>query len=339
MREDNIKDTKREKAIIKSRRMSIIGFIVAIALKAERQAKLDERLNSNNITISTNGKMGRNINEVRNELKLEAKKENAVSDSNSVDSKSASTDLSENNINNVNISDSNSVDSKSASTDLSENNINNVNNVKQNDVISTNASSVSGKDGKNGKNKMADNKSVSLNNQNNQNNTTGQNNQNNQNKQNQSNTENNGDASKNANSTENKAEFIRPIEGETAKIFSMDSLIYSETLQEWVTHRGIDIKAEKGAEVKAVADGTIKSIKTDPRYGISIIIKHSKGFESVYACLLNEAQGLKEGDTIKQGQVIGNVGNSGIFESAEGMHLHFEMTKDGDYVNPDIYVK
>ena len=323
MREDNIKDTKREKAIIKSRRMSIIGFIVAIALlttaivlamnqeKAERQAKLDESLNSNNITISTNGKMGRNINEVRNELKLEAKKENAVSDSNSVDS-------------------------KSASTDLSENNINNVNNVKQNDVISTNASSVSGKDGKNGKNKMADNKSVSLNNQNN---TTGQNNQNNQNKQNQSNTENNGDASKNANSTENKAEFIRPIEGETAKIFSMDSLIYSETLQEWVTHRGIDIKAKKGAEVKAIADGTIKSIKTDPRYGISIIIKHSKGFESVYACLLNEAQGLKEGDTIKQGQVIGNVGNSGIFESAEGMHLHFEMTKDGDYVNPDIYVK
>ena len=332
MREDNIKDTKREKAIIKSRRMSIIGFIVAIALlttaivlamnqeKAERQAKLDESLNSNNITISTNGKMGRNINEVRNELKLEAKKENAVSDSNSVDS-------------------------KSASTDLSENNINNVNNVKQNDVISTNASSVSGKDGKNGKNKMADNKSVSQNNQNNQNkqnkqnNTTGQNNQNNQNKQNQSNTENNGDASKNANSVENNAEFIRPIEGETAKIFSMDSLIYSETLQEWVTHRGIDIKAEKGAEVKAIADGTIKSIKTDPRYGISIIIKHSKGFESVYACLLNEAQGLKEGDTIKQGQVIGNVGNSGVFESAEGMHLHFEMTKDGDYVNPDIYVK
>ena len=326
MREDNIKDTKREKAIIKSRRMSIIGFIVAIALlttaivlamnqeKAERQAKLDESLNSNNITISTNGKMGRNINEVRNELKLEAKKENAVSDSNSVDS-------------------------KSASTDLSENNINNINNAKKNDVISTNASSVSGKDGKDGKNKMADNKSVSQNNQNKQNNITGENNQNNQNKQNQSNTENNGDASKNANSTENKAEFIRPIEGETAKIFSMDSLIYSETLQEWVTHRGIDIKAEKGAEVKAVADGTIKSIKTDPRYGISIIIKHSKGFESVYACLLNEAQGLKEGDTIKQGQVIGNVGNSGIFESAEGMHLHFEMTKDGDYVNPDIYVK
>lgn len=320
MREDNIKDTKREKAIIKSRRMSIIGFIVAIALlttaivlamnqeKAERQAKLDESLNSNNITISTNGKMGRNINEVRNELKLEAKKENAVSDSNSVDSKSASTDLSENNINNV----------------------------KKNDVISTNASSVSGKDGKDSKNKMADNKSVS---QNNQNNTTGQNNQNNQNKQNQSNTENNGDASKNVNSTENNAEFIRPIEGETAKIFSMDSLIYSETLQEWVTHRGIDIKAEKGAEVKVIADGTIKSIKTDPRYGISIIIKHSKGFESVYACLLNEAQGLKEGDTIKQGQVIGNVGNSGVFESAEGMHLHFEMTKDGDYVNPDIYVK
>ena len=314
MREDNIKDTKRKNEIIRSRRISIIGFIVAIVLlttaivlamnqeKAERQAKLDDSLKAN-ITISTNGKMGRNINEVRNELELEAKKGNETSEQNSTTSKDKEIVL-------------------------------NSNNVKKNDVISTNASSVSSKNKTDDKNiNTADNKNVS------QNNTNNATNQNNSNNKNQSKSGDNDNASKSTNSTENKVEFIRPIEGETSKVFSMDSLIYSETLQEWVTHRGVDIKAEKGAEVKAIADGTIKSIKTDPRYGISVIIKHSKGFESVYACLLNEAQGLKEGDTIKQGQVIGSIGNSGIFESAEGMHLHFEMLKDGDYVNPDIYVK
>ena len=314
MREDNIKDTKRKNEIIRSRRISIIGFIVAIVLlttaivlamnqeKAERQAKLDDSLKAN-ITISTNGKMGRNINEVRNELELEAKKGNETSEQNSTTSKDKEIVL-------------------------------NSNNVKKNDVISTNASSVSSKNKTDDKNiNTADNKNVS------QNNTNNATNQNNSNNKNQSKSGDNDNASKSTNSTETKVEFIRPIEGETSKVFSMDSLIYSETLQEWVTHRGVDIKAEKGAEVKAIADGTIKSIKTDPRYGISVIIKHSKGFESVYACLLNEAQGLKEGDTIKQGQVIGSIGNSGIFESAEGMHLHFEMLKDGDYVNPDIYVK
>lgn len=308
MREDNVKDTKREKEIIKSRKISIIGFIVAIALlttaivlamnqeKAERLAKLDNNLMSN-ITISTNGKMGRNINEVRNELEMEAKKENILSDSNSIDSKSVSTNSGSNN-------------------------------VIKNDVISTNVSSVSEN------NKTDDKTKKIVANQN-----ASKNNDNSQNNKNQSKAEGNDVASKNTNSTEKKVNFIRPIEGETLKVFSMDSLIYSETLQEWVTHRGIDIKAEKGAEVKSIADGTIKSIKTDPRYGISVIIKHSNGFESIYACLLNGAQGLKEGDSVKQGQVIGNIGNSGIFESAEGMHLHFEMTKDGDYVNPDIYVK
>lgn len=308
MRENNIKDKKSDNAIIKSNKISIIGFIVAIILltvavslainqeKSERETKLAERMNSNT-SISTSKKMGKNINEVRNELELEAKKENTISDSNAVDSKNTSTVSNANNINENNTNTVNGNNTNNA----------NVNNTNKNKIILTNAPETSTKDSTNSSSKNKEN--------------------------------NNTNENKKTNSTENKVEFIRPMEGETSKIFSMDSLIYSETLQEWVTHRGIDIKAEKGAEVKAIANGTITSIKTDPRYGISVIIKHNNGFESIYACLLNVAQGLKEGDTIEQGQVIGNIGNSGIFESAEGMHLHFEMTKDGDYVNPDIYVK
>ena len=52
--------------------------------------------------------------------------------------------------------------------------------------------------------------------------------------------------------------FIYPVEGEVIKEFAKDSLIYSETLEEWVTHTGIDIKAERATVVKSVADGTVK---------------------------------------------------------------------------------
>lgn len=136
----------------------------------------------------------------------------------------------------------------------------------------------------------------------------------------------------------NPDQFIKPVEGEEISNFSMNSLIYSNTLQEWITHRGIDIKAEKGTEVKASKSGKIKLINNDPRYGISVTIEHKEGFSTVYSCMLDTVE-LKEGDDVEQGQTIGHIGNSGVFEVSDGMHLHFEMLKDGEYINPNIYVK
>ncbi|MBR3249568.1 MAG: M23 family metallopeptidase [Clostridia bacterium] len=135
-----------------------------------------------------------------------------------------------------------------------------------------------------------------------------------------------------------KKQFIKPVEGDIYKDYSMDSLVYSDTLQEWVTHRGIDIQANASDEVKASASGTVKSIKNDPRYGWSITIEHNDGFSTVYTCL-REVNIVKEGDKIEQGEVIAKVGNSGVFESADGSHLHFEMIKDGGYINPEMYIK
>ncbi len=138
--------------------------------------------------------------------------------------------------------------------------------------------------------------------------------------------------------TKVQEQFIKPVDGENITGYSMDSLIYSNTLEEWITHRGIDIKAEKTTVVKASAGGTIKYIKEDPRYGLSITIEHSDGFQTVYSSLLS-TEFVKEGDVVTQGQSIGTVGNSAVFETADGSHLHFEILKDGEYVNPDIYIK
>lgn len=135
-----------------------------------------------------------------------------------------------------------------------------------------------------------------------------------------------------------KTEFIFPVEGEIIKEFAKDNLIYSETLEEWITHTGIDIKAEKASVVKAVTDGTVKSIKNDPRYGLTITIEHSNGFVSSYSSLLT-AEFVKEGEKVSKGQTIGTVGNSAVFEVSEDSHLHFELIKDGSNINPEIYLK
>ena len=122
------------------------------------------------------------------------------------------------------------------------------------------------------------------------------------------------------------------------KDYSSDNLVYSVTLDEWTTHLGIDYKSEKTDIVKASADGKIKSIKNDPRYGLTVVIEHTNGFESVYSNLLT-AEFITVGEEVKQGQTIATVGNTARFEIADETHLHFEIKQNGENVDPNIYLK
>jgi len=133
-------------------------------------------------------------------------------------------------------------------------------------------------------------------------------------------------------------EFSVPVEGETMRGFAKDSLIYSETLEEWVTHLAIDIKADRTTVVKAAEKGTVTSIKNDPRYGLTVVIEHVNGFKTVYSNLLT-TEFVKEGEKIEKGQSIGTVGNSASFEIVDEPHLHFEIIKDGENLDPNIYLK
>lgn len=133
-------------------------------------------------------------------------------------------------------------------------------------------------------------------------------------------------------------EFSKPVEGEIVRGFAKDSLIYSDTLEEWVTHLGIDIKSERTSVVKAAEAGKVTSIKNDPRYGLTIVIEHVNGFKTVYSNLLT-SEFVKEGESIEKGQSIGTVGNSASFEIVDEPHLHFEIIKDNVNVDPNIYLK
>lgn len=140
--------------------------------------------------------------------------------------------------------------------------------------------------------------------------------------------------------TETKKEitFIKPTEGEIICEYAKDNLIYSETLKEWITHTAVDIKADKTSVIKSAADGIVKSIVNDPRYGLTVVVEHDDGYETVYSNLLT-AEFVVEGEEVTQGQTIGTAGNTASFESSMECHLHFELLKDGEYLDPTIYLK
>lgn len=138
--------------------------------------------------------------------------------------------------------------------------------------------------------------------------------------------------------TKKELSFQKPVDGEIMREYAKDNLVYSETLQEWTTHLGIDIKADKTTVVKAAEAGTVKSIKNDPRYGLTIVIEHDNEFQTVYSNLLT-SEFVVEGEKVEKGQSIGTVGNTAAFEIADEPHLHFEILKNSIQEDPTIYIK
>ena len=132
--------------------------------------------------------------------------------------------------------------------------------------------------------------------------------------------------------------FEKPVDGDIIRDFAIDSLVYSDTLQEWTTHTGIDIKADKTTVVKSAEAGIVKTIKNDPRYGLSITVEHENGFQTVYSNLLT-SEFVVEEEKVEKGQSLGTVGNTAAFEIADESHLHFEILKDSIQVDPNMYLK
>ena len=138
--------------------------------------------------------------------------------------------------------------------------------------------------------------------------------------------------------TSKELAFQKPVDGDIIKEFAKDNLLFSQTLQEWTVHTGIDIKAEKTTVVKSAEAGTVKSIKNDPRYGLTIVVSHDNGFETVYSNLLT-SEFVVEGEKVDKGQSLGTVGNTAAFEVADDSHLHFEILKYSVQVDPSRYIK
>jgi murein DD-endopeptidase MepM/ murein hydrolase activator NlpD len=97
-------------------------------------------------------------------------------------------------------------------------------------------------------------------------------------------------------------------------------------------HKGVDYAARTGTPVKAAGDGVIMFHGTQGGYGNMIVIAHGEHYETAYAHLSNFRKDLEDGEIVKQGDVIGYVGQSGL---ATGPHLHYEFRVDGVHRDPE----
>ena len=111
--------------------------------------------------------------------------------------------------------------------------------------------------------------------------------------------------------------------------------VYCKTTLDWRAHTGVDLSAEKGADVSAIADGRVTKVYKDDQYGNIVIISH--GRVEAWYCGLDQMK-VKVGDSVKSGQTIGTVGTVPI-EQEEESHLHFATKANGQYVDPLTLLK
>lgn len=128
-----------------------------------------------------------------------------------------------------------------------------------------------------------------------------------------------------------------PVDGKIMRGFAMDDLIYSKTLNQWMTHPGVDIACKQNSQVLAVLPGTVEEVYEDDMYGITVVVSHSSKQSSVYSNL-SEKPPVEAGDKVNAGDTIGYVGNTAIGESSDVSHLHFEFKVNSKAVDPVKYV-
>ena len=122
--------------------------------------------------------------------------------------------------------------------------------------------------------------------------------------------------------------MVWPVAGDIIGAFAPDRAVWSDTLQQWQNHPGIDIAAGPGEAVAACRDGVIADAWKDAAWGNVVVVDHGDGCASTYANL-NTLQMAQIGRQVRAGEIIGAVGDSADCESSLPWHLHFEYARDG----------
>lgn len=96
-------------------------------------------------------------------------------------------------------------------------------------------------------------------------------------------------------------------------------------------HKGVDYAAPRGTPIKAAGDGRVTLAGRNGGYGNTVIIQHGLRYRTLYAHMNGFAKGVRTGSNVKQGQIIGYVGTTGL---STGPHLHYEFQVNGVHVDP-----
>ncbi len=131
--------------------------------------------------------------------------------------------------------------------------------------------------------------------------------------------------------TSRKFLMRRPVRGEDVRITSGFGVRRHPILQVPKMHTGVDWACATGTPIMAAGSGVIEEAGRKGEYGNYIRIRHANGYKTAYGHMSRFASGVSEGVKVRQGQIIGYVGSTGL---ASGPHVHFEVLVNSSYVDP-----
>lgn len=137
---------------------------------------------------------------------------------------------------------------------------------------------------------------------------------------------------------ENKSSKLSFLGNKVVREYSEKEPSYSKTLDLWEIHKGLDISADKGYEVKSLLDGKVVNVFKDDKHGISVRVEGANNVVVVYSNL-DEKTNVKKGQEVTEGQVLGTVGNTTSVESEDGTHVHVEAFKGEESIDPMTLLK
>ncbi len=132
---------------------------------------------------------------------------------------------------------------------------------------------------------------------------------------------------------DNSKRFLmrRPVRGDNTRLTSGFGMRKHPLINVWRPHNGIDWAAPAGTPILAAGNGTIEEARFRGEYGNYVRIRHANGYQTAYSHMLRFAPGVRSGIKVRQGQVIGFVGSTGL---SSGPHLHFEVLVNSRFVDP-----
>lgn len=127
-----------------------------------------------------------------------------------------------------------------------------------------------------------------------------------------------------------------PVNGNILLDYSMDQTTYFPTLDQYKLNPAIAVQAVEGAPVMAAVNGTVFSIEQKAQTGTTVTMELGNGYQAVYGQLKDLT--VAEGDTVKEGTIIGYINTPTKYYSLEGSNLYFAMKKDGEPIDPIAYL-
>lgn len=128
-----------------------------------------------------------------------------------------------------------------------------------------------------------------------------------------------------------------PLNGDIILPYSMDTTVYYATLKSYKCNPGILISGSEGTNIVSAYDGVVESIVEDKEHGTTVTVNMGNGYTTSYGQLMNVT--VSVGEEVVLGQNLGEIGPVTAYYTEEGTHLYFEMNKDGEPINPIIYIQ